>query len=107
MIYIEERKYQSVNADTSVNHDYVIPIGEILRLSEMGASSTTGTTTLVQIIWDPAGENQIILAEYGSTVQKTGLQFTGDGEKVLRIRLTNNGLVNSEIMGGYFIGMQG
>lgn len=107
MICVEKREYHSVPASESLGYDYVVPDGKILYLETLGANSASGTNTSVQVIWDPDGENDILMVDYNSIVQQTSVQLLGDGVKVLRILLINNNANADETMGGYFLGSLG
>ncbi len=103
---VERRHYQSVNAASSSNSDYVIPDGNSFTLRELGGDAAFESTSYIQVIWDPAGENKILLSTAGSAVQNSNYQITGDGTKVLRIRLVNNNALTARQLGGYFIGLE-
>lgn len=102
---VEQRHYQSVGASSSSNLDYVVPDGDSLTIKEMGGDGVFEANSYVQLIWDPAGENKILLSTAGSAVQSSNYQVTGNGTKVLRIRLVNNNALEARQLGGYFIGL--
>ncbi len=102
---VERRHYQSVNASSASNSDYVLPEGSSFTLREIGGDGAFESTSYVQIIWDPAGENKILLSTAGSAVESSNYQIIGDGQKILRIRLVNNNALASRQLGGYFIGL--
>lgn len=101
---IEKRFYKSIAASSSDFFDYVIPNGALLELKELGGSGID-PNAIVQIIFDPAVVNQILLSTIYDSTQSSTLAFTGDGVKALRIFLDNQDS-NSHFMGGYFIGDQ-
>ena len=97
----EQRHYASVAAGTTSTVDYTIPNGSELVFKQLGGSSSGGNSN-VQIIWDPAGANQLVFATYGTQDQPSDLTFTGNGTKVMRIKLTNAGLT-AQVLGAYFL----
>lgn len=99
----EVRYYTNVSAASSSNSDYTIPNGKIFEFTHLGTDTNPTGTSAVEIIWDPSGDNEKIIYSVTSTVQSCTKQFTGDGTKVLRIKLTNNDSV-SRTFGGFFIG---
>lgn len=101
---IERRYYQSVNLSSSLNDDYVIPADMILDLRQVGGNASALNTTEVAIIWDPTGTNEYLLTTHGDANQEISRSLTGDGSKVLRIRLTNDQLTGDR-MGGFWKGV--
>lgn len=99
----EQRNYRSVSGVSSNNLDYVPANGETVYLSEIGGNASGTGGTSIQVIWDPNGANEIIFVTRGDSIQKTFKQFTGDGSKILRVRLINND-ITSAVIGGYVIG---
>lgn len=97
----EQRFYQLIAASSNSNQDYVVPDGAIIDITEMGASSP-GVASSVEIRWDPAGTNILLLGSYGDTVQRSLQSFVGDGAKLMRITLTNTNEFEV-LLGGYFI----
>lgn len=101
---VDQRFYKEVAASTTLTQDFIVPNGAVLALSEIGGTaSPAAVDTHFEIVWDPAGANTILLATYANSVQSSLLQFTGDGVKVMRIKLVNTDL-HSKFLGGYFVG---
>ena len=99
----ETRKYGSVAAYSSVTEDYTVTNAKELSLHEMGADAVNSADIKVEIFWDAAGANTLLFVTHGSNVERTLQKLTGNGTKVLRIKLTNDS-AQSESIGGYWIG---
>jgi len=103
-VVVDQRLYQEVAASTTVTQDYVVPNGSVMTLMEIGGSaSPPALDTHIEIIWDPAGTNKLLIATYSDAVQMTLQQFTGNGTKVMRIKLVNTDLT-AKFLGAYFVG---
>lgn len=100
---IEQRFYKSVSANTVDTQDYVVTDTFTFTMKEIGGNSAKEPTCRVEVIWDPAGANQLLMATTGDTVQSSNLTFLGNGTKVLRIRLVNDDSV-ARTMGAYYLG---
>ena len=84
---------------SEVIHDYVVPSGKQFYIDEVGATPADDEN-LVELIWDATGTPEIILSTNKEASQRRSVELSGDGVKILRIRLVNNKLV-SKTMGGY------
>lgn len=102
---IEKRVYQNVSASSTVTSDYIIPNGSFVEIQEMGGSGETTSNISFEIIWDPSGANQLLLSANVATSQRSESRFTGNGSKVLRIKLINNN-VTSKNIGAYYLGTE-
>lgn len=102
----EHRQYKSVSALTTDNTDYTVPDGTTFIVTSLGGNSPTAASlTNMQIIWDPAGANQMLFGTYSAGFQCfLNLTFVGDGSKVMRIKLVNND-VSARIIGGFIAGV--
>lgn len=106
--YLENSEYHAITGNTTATYDYVIPNGAVVTLTDLGANSPTNPTALphADIIWDPAGANQLIYSTYSAGFRFSNAQFTGDGVKVIRIQLVNTLLVTANF-GAYYRGTIG
>jgi hypothetical protein len=101
---IDQRHFKTVPSSTTDDKDYVIASGGTLFLRELGVCCSQDLPGVsVSILWDPAGVNDVLILSSGNTVQRSFLSFSGDGAKIIRIRLINETLIAQD-MGGYFIG---
>ena len=88
---VERRFYVNVPAYTVSVDEYVIPLGDILALAELGGNAFGSIDSQVKIIWDDGGDQQkVLVVTHGDTVQATQEVLTGDGSKKLKIALSNN-----------------
>lgn len=104
MAGIERRFYKMMSAASSENDDYVIASGVILDIREVGGNAAAVASTEVSIIWDPAGANEILMSTHGDALQSIQKSVTGDGSKILRIRLVNDQL-SSDTLGAFWRGV--
>ena len=95
----EHSKYAEVAAMSEANYDYIVPSGNKFLIDEVGATPADDEN-LVELIWDATGTPEIILSTNKEASQRRSVELSGDGVKILRIRLVNNKLV-SKTMGGY------
>lgn len=104
MARIEGRLFTQVGSYSNETYDYTVPNGAILRLDEIGGSAGMSNELKIEVIWDALGAPEIISATHGCiNNQHTLKEFTGDGSKILRIKLTND-TSSSETIGAYWIG---
>lgn len=100
---LEFRKYQSVAAVTTVNHDYTLSEGEKIFLKSIGGTAIpSDSNAVVSIIWDVNGDNELLIATNSESNQECVKKLEGTG-KIIRIKLDNQTLT-SKTMGGFFLG---
>ena len=101
---LNKRFYSLVPASTSLSQDYVPADGEIIYLVNAGASASSAPQTTTAIIWDADGDPEYLLSTYNETNQSNiNLTLTGDGVKILRIRLIND-LTEVAYLGAFWQG---
>jgi hypothetical protein len=84
--------------------DYIPANGETVLFINLGVSSSAIPDTLVCIIWDPDGDNEIIVSSYGEVYQtNVEVQKVGDGVKKVRICLQND-LTEPAYLGAFWQG---
>jgi hypothetical protein len=98
-------KYEEVPATSTVTHDYVVADGATLYLFEIGGNARGTNNSNVEVIWDPDGENRVLMATYGDSRVPSEEALLGDGVKKVRIQITNNTAV-ALAMGGWFAGVE-
>ena len=82
--------YKDVAALDEETKDTVVPNGEIWEVVEFVGASCYLDDAVVCLIWDPAGDNEIVACTHGDTKNEPFYKVTGDGVKVFRIALTND-----------------
>ena len=105
MAYVEQRAYQLVPANSTVNIDYVVPDGQALEVQNMVLNTPTVNGETAIICWDPAGANTILMSCSGNSAGSYQGSFAGNGVKVMRITLINTASID-QYMGAYFTGLQ-
>lgn len=104
MAMIERRFYQAVGGSSTVTLDYTVPSGVVLDFRKFGGNAASTPDTEVSIYWDPAGVNELLFSTHGDAYDEPhDKSVTGNGSKVVRIRLRNDQLF-AETLGGYWIG---
>ena len=103
MIAFEHRQYQSVAGSSTVTVDFTPADGQVINLSEIGASAADESSSRSELLWDATGTPEIIVSTVREVVQRTNKQIIGNGSKILRIKLINNGLT-SKTLGAYALG---
>jgi len=100
----EKRFYGSVNANSSIRQDYVVPNNSILNIHSVGGDSIFSPEGHIEIIINPNGVNEILFLTYGSIIQTNlNKKIIGDGVKILRIKLINDS-TSTHVLGGFFQG---
>lgn len=102
---VNKRFYKNVAASTSEALDYIPDDGERLLLVNIGVSSSSVPDSVVCLLWDPAGDNDVIISGHSEVVQRdVDLELLGDGIKILRICLVND-LTEPTYMGAFWQGI--
>lgn len=102
---LNKRFYKNVAASTSEASDYIPADGERLLLVNVGVSSSSVPSTVVCILWDPAGDNEVIISGHSETAQRdVDIELIGDGIKILRMCLVND-LTEPTYMGAFAQGV--
>jgi len=104
-MYVEQRAYQLVPANSQVNVDYVIPNGQALEIQKMVLNTPAVNGETAVICWDPTGAADILMSCSGNSEGSYQGSFAGDGVKVMRITLINTASID-QYMGAYFTGLQ-
>lgn len=99
----EYRRYYKVLGANSSETDEFIPPSGTYYISALGGSSSASPDTLVEIIWDFGGTEEILFATHNDSNQNVNIELPGDGAKILAIRLTNDQGV-PDTLGGFWTG---
>ena len=91
--------YKDVAGLSEVTTDIVVPNGEIWLIHKFTGAASSHDDTAVCVIWDPAGVNEIVTCTHGDATHDINKKVTGDGVKVIRLRLTND-TSSARIIGG-------
>jgi hypothetical protein len=93
----EDNFYLEVASESEEFSDTIIPDGDTWEIEEFRGNAAYLDDTVVSLIWDPAGANDLIACTHGDGTTSLDINFTGDGVKVLRLALTNDTLVAREL----------
>lgn len=99
------RLFTSVASYDSEQLDTIVPSGETWKVVRFVGSGAQVVGTVVKLVWDPAGANDIIAATHGDLTIGLDVDVTGDGTKVLRLLLEND-TGNIETLGGQWEAMK-
>lgn len=91
--------FAEVASYDSAQRDTVVPNGETWVLVSFTGSAAQVPGTVVKLIWDPAGANELVAATHGDASLLLSKPITGDGSKVIRIKMEND-TGNAETIGG-------
>lgn len=95
--------YATVNGGQNNDKDITIPNGAVYSIRSVSYAIPTDIANYRAIVyWDGTGLNKIIDASYGNKFAEfdpPGVVLIGDGIKILKLRLTNGGLLSSITMG--------
>lgn len=96
------RFYKSVSANTSEVDEFTPPSGTYY-LSELGGNAGLSPDTVVTIIWDYGGSEEILYCIHGSGEQNVEIELDADGTKTLAIKLINDQSTD-DFLGGFWTG---
>jgi hypothetical protein len=82
--------YRDVGAQDELTSDWVVPDGEMWEIINFCGSAAYLDDTVVSLVFDPTGANEIIVCTHGDANLSPNRKVTGNGTKVLRIVLTND-----------------
>lgn len=89
--------YIEVASESEEFSDTIIPDGDTWEIEEFKGAAAYLDDTVVALIWDPAGANDLLACTHGDGATDLDISLTGDGVKVLRLALTNDTLVAREL----------
>ncbi len=90
--------YMEVAATDEDFSDTIVPDGETWEIEEFAGNAAYLDDTVVCLIWDPAGGNDLLACTHGDDTIALDVAVLGDGVKVIRLALTNDTSV-ARIMG--------
>ncbi|MEE9358889.1 MAG: hypothetical protein V3U85_00245 [Hyphomicrobium sp.] len=85
--------FADVAAESEQTKDVIVPNGETWRIRQFDGAAAHLDDTVVCIVWDPAGTNEIFACTHGDSHMLLDEPVVGNGVKVIRISLQNDTLV--------------
>lgn len=102
MAKTEKRFFKNVEANTSETDEFIPPTGTFF-ISQLGGNGGANTDTVVAIIWDYGGDDEVLFCTHGDSNQLVNIELTGDASKKLVIKLIND-QGSDDFLGGFWTG---
>jgi len=85
----EKRLVKAVSSYSSEYLDYIPANGKVITFSEFGGTAPNDNNIKSEIIWDVSGTPELLFATHGPATQHSVKQITGNGTKILRLKIVN------------------